>query len=275
MTTRLSLWIRWSIVALALLMAWGCAVPSRFRGPFRPAPTPTVEELVGPLRQRLQPVKTLRFKAQVSAWQSRRPGRLHFEALAGIEPPNQLRLRAYRSATVTIFDLLANEKGLHLHDAVNNEYYAADYATLRRADSLWAAFTPSLLVQALTVEQSILERVASARAVSVHRHWGTFELRIENADGSARFFFDRKSRDLVSLIHEGAGSQGTTRLRYGKMVEVEGVRLPQWVEVDHRPTRIRLRLEITEYKVNQSFPPGAFVLKAPAGKQWLPLETFR
>jgi hypothetical protein len=267
-------WMRWSAATLLLLCAGGCARPLAVISPFRPAP-PTVESLLAPLRQRSKPIETLWLRASVTVRQSGYLGKGIFAATVLAQPPDRLRLLAYRNATIRIFDLLADGKGLRLHDTVKDRYYAADYGALRQSQTMWAGFSPSLLIQALTVEQTVCERAASARSATIVRRWRTIELSLDGADDRVQVAFDRRGRQIVGLTHEPTPGQKSTRVRYGQMAETAGVWLPRWVELDIASTGTRMRLDVSEYKVNQPFGPAVFALNAPAGRSWLPLETLK
>lgn len=268
-------WMRWGAAALLALGAWSCARPRGFIPSFRREPVPTPETLTAPLRERAKSIETLQCRARVSVWQPFRPGRRHFLALMVVRPPDQLRLRAYREGMILVFDLLADGEGLRLRDAIDKRYYAAGYERLRRSGSPWASISPSLLFQALAIEQTVLGRVASARSAKVRRRWKTINLDLETADGRVRIAFDRAGQRIVTLAYKGTASERWTRVRYGEMIEVEGVRLPRWAEIEHGPTRTRLRFDVLQYKINRSFRPEVFRLKAPADQPWLPLETLR
>jgi hypothetical protein len=268
-------WIRLAATGLFLLTAWGCARPLAFISHFRRERPPTVESLTAPLRRRFRPVKTLWLRARVRVRQPGRPGQGIFDATILAEFPDLLRLRAYRNATILVFDFLANEKELRLHDALSKQYYSADYETLRRSRSPWSGLTPSLLIQALLVDQTVLDRILSARSATVRRRWKTLEVSCETADGNVRIVFDRAGGQIVGLTYRSAAGGKPTRVDYGEMVDVEGVRLPRWVEVEHGPSRMRLRLDVLEYKVNPPLSPEVFAIRLPAGQSWWPLETLR
>jgi len=271
-------WARWIghvvIMFLALSVA-GCATSRGLLGPLQRAPAPTVEQLAAPLRERAKRIETLWMRARVSVRQSGRVGRGIFDATVLAQPPAHLRLRAYRSATIPVFDLLADAKGLRFHDTIENRYYAAEYGTLRRANSPWAGLSPSLLFQAVVVEQTILDRVASARSTRVRRRWKTIELRLESADDQLRVVFDRLGQRVVELTYEPASGEKPTWIRYGEMMESAGVRLPRRAEIKIGPSGMRMRLDISEYKMNQTFVPRVFSLDPPPGQRWLPLEMLR
>jgi hypothetical protein len=273
-TARANL-IRWSLAAVALLTACGCARPRAFLPPFRRAPAPTVESLLAPLRQRAAPISTLWLRAGVAIRQSGRPGKAIFNATILAQPPDRVRLRAYRNVTILVFDLLADARELRLHDTVEDRYYAADYSRLRQSNSLWAGFSPSLLIQALAVEQTVLDRAASARSATVFRRWRTLELRLDTAEDRMRVALDSAGRQIVGLAYERAAGGKPVQVRYGEMVEAGGVRLPRWIEVEIAATGTRMRLDVSEYKVNQPFDAKVFRLEAPPGRPWLPLENLK
>lgn len=255
-----------------LLSAWGCARPLGFVFPFRREPTPTVESLVGPLRQRSKPVETVLLRARVTVHQPGSVGKGTFDASVFVQPPDHFRLRAFQNVSFLVFDLLADADGLRLHDATEKRYYAATYDTLRKANSPWGGLTPSLLIRALTVEQAVLDGVALARSASVRRRWNTIELRLETAEEHIQVVFDRTGRQIVGLTHERATGEKPMRIQYGEMMEVEGVQLPRWAELRIDSSRLRMRLNVSEYKINKTPPPKVFSLEAPAGQPWLPLE---
>jgi len=268
--------VRFAALGLLLAVVGGCATPVGFIPSFRREPPPSVEDLVAPLRQRAKPAKTLWLESRVRA---RRPGRLGqgiFTSTILIERPDHLRLRGYRSATFMIFDLLADGEGMRLRDATQSDparqYYAATYERLRLANSSLAGLTPSLLISALMIEHTIVERVTSAQMVSVRRRWKTVEMRLETNDERIWVTFDRAGENILAVRYESAAGGRPTYLRYGEMVEADGLRLPQQLEIEHGQSRMRLRLEVRQYKVNPTFRPEVFMMEPPAGQSWLPLD---
>jgi len=267
--------MRWGAGLLLALSAVGCARPRGFVAPFRREPVPTVETLTVPFRGRAKSIETLWLQARVSVWQPLRPGRQHFLATVLIQPPDRLRLRAYRSATILVFDLLASGEEVRLHDAIGRLYYAADYEALGRSGSPWAGLSPSLLFQALAIEQTFLDRLASANSARVRRRWRTLELNLETTDGRVRIAFDRAGQRIVAVTYRRTARERPIRVEYGETIKVEGVQLPRWAEIRHGPSRTRLRFDVSQYKINRSFGPEVFRLQAPASQPWLPLEMLR
>lgn len=260
------------IVLLALLC--GCARPATLLSPFRREPLPTVESLIAPMRKRSNPVASLQFKARVTVWRSGRPGRQNFEALVGIRPPATARLRAYRNAN-QVFDLLADGEGLRLHDALGKAYYRADYASLQRADSLWAGVSSKRLIEALLVGPTVVSRASATDSTIVRRHWKTVEICLETSESRTRVFFNRATRQVVELIEEPKSGGSPTRVDYGEMAEIEDLLLPRWVQISHGPSRTVMRLEISDYAVDKVLGPRVFSLDLPAGQRWQPLEALR
>ncbi len=260
-----------ALAAAALVLLCSCAHWVQPPGWLRREPPPTVESLLGPLRARAQPVRTLWLRANAAVSRSRRPGKTIFQATLLAQPPDRLRLRAYRSSTILVLDLLAEPSGLRVCDALQKRYYASDYETLRRAGSLWAAFSAPLLIQALTVESTVLDRAASARASRVRPHWTTFELTLDLPDGRACVFFRRSDFQIVSVVWEEPNG-ASARITYAAMREIDGIRLPERIDLRLDPAEMHLRLDVTEYKVNADFDRRAFILQAPAGTPWLPLD---
>jgi len=251
-----------------------CATPVGFI--LRREPPPRVEDLVAPLRQRAKPVKTLWLESRVRVRRSGRLGQGIFTSTILIERPDHLRLRGYRSATFLIFDLLADSESMRLRDATQNDparqYYAATYEQLRLSNSPLAGLTPRLLINALLIEHTIAERVSKAHTVGVRRGWKAMEMRLETEGERMRITFDRTGRMILAVRYESTARGRPTYLRYGKMVESEGIRLPQQLEIEHGSSRMRLRLEVTQYKVNPTFRPEVFIMEPPAGQPWLPLD---
>lgn len=268
--------VRWALWAAVSSLLAGCAAKFRPGGLFRPGPCPTVEEIVAHLGQRSRPVRTLWLRGRVSMWQRGYPGRRHFEAtiLADVQQ-RRVRLRAYRNYTILIFEILADDWGLRFRDAVENRYYAASYERLRLAGSPWAGISPRLLIQALLVEQSVAENALQAEKATVRRRWGWLRMRLETSKARVRIRLDRAGDRILRMRYEPASDAGTVELRYGEMIEVEGVRLPRWAEIDYRPTHTRLRLDAWEYKVDRRFAPEVFMLNPPEGQGWLALEGLR
>jgi hypothetical protein len=234
-----------------------------------------VEDLIAPLRERSKPIETLWLRARVAVRRSSYLGQGIFDATVLAQPPDRIRLRAYSSATILMFELLADGKGLRLHDTIKDRYYAAEYGALRQANSLWAGFSPSLLIQALAVEQTVLDRATSARSASTYRRWKTIELRLESAEDRMCVDFDRTGQQIVGLTYERPSDKKPMRVRYGEMAAIAEVRLPRWVEIEIGSLRSRMRLDVFEYKVNQPFGPTVFSLEAPPGRTWLPLEILK
>lgn len=276
-------WIRTAGLALAVAVAGGCAPARTWLRPPCLEPAPAVEALVAPLRERARPVDTLWLRARVVARRQLRPGVQHFDATLLADVPDRLRLRAYRNATILVFDALADEQGLRLRDAMNKRYYAGTYDELARARSPWAGLRPSFLLQGLLVEQSIVEWMAEAESATARRRWRGIELRLEVPDGRLRIRFDRAGREIVDVIHEPAAGGKASRLRYGPMFEVENVRLPAWIEIRHGPSRTRTRIELFRDpdnsemapKINPRLQERVFTLRPPAGQPWLPLTTLK
>ncbi|MCX8037291.1 MAG: DUF4292 domain-containing protein [Candidatus Sumerlaeia bacterium] len=260
-----------ALAAVAQMLLSACAHWGRPPLWPRREPPPTVESLLAPLRARAQPVRTLWLRANATVSRTGRPGKAIFQATVLAQVPDRLRLRAYRNSTILVLDLLADPSGLRVCDALQKRYYASDYETLRVAGSSWAGFSAPLLIQALTVEATVLDRAAVARASRIRRHWTTFELMLELPDGRARVFFRRNDLQIASVLWQEPDG-ATTRITYQAIREVDGVRLPERVDVRHDASEMHLRLDVTEYKVNADFDPRAFVLQAPAGTAWLPLD---
>jgi len=271
MRKKAAKFFRSAVVAALAVAAAGCA--GRLKPAFltRP-PAPTIEQLRVVLGERARPVRTLWIRGRVSIWQRGLPGRQHFEATILLEPPDRLRLRAYRNATILIFDLLADGEGIRLHDIMEKSYYAADYATLRRSRSVWLWISPPVLSRALLADQTVLGDISSAHSVRIRRRWKTSEIRLERETGSERVFFDPRSERIVEIRYKAVSGGRALAIKYGESIEAEGFRLPRWIEITYGPLGLRLRLDVSQYKVNRAFRPEVFEMRPPPGETWLPLE---
>lgn len=266
-----------SAMAILLFSALGCARWGGLSVWPRPKEVVTAETLAESLDDRAASVKSLWLRAKVIASKPGLPGKRHFEATILFESPDRLRLRAYRNnSAFLIFDLMADGWGLRLWNAADKSLYASSYERLRYVESEWAALDPVLFRNGVLVEKMLLETLASADDVRVRRRWKSYELRLEQPDAEIRARFDRASGRLVRLDYRPENDALRARLTYGDMIEVEGVRLPQWVEIEHKKTRTRLRLEVSEYKVNRKFSAEVFRPKWAIGAQsWFPLEALK
>lgn len=267
------------MLAVLPLVATGCIEHLKHAVPFPREPVPTVEDVIAPLHERTTPVATLWLRGSAKLRMKYVPGWMHFDATILATPPDRLRLRAFRNA-VLVYEILADEWGLRVHNAIDKRFYAGSHAFVRRSNVPWTGLASALLRDGLLVESSLLDRLKSGGTATVHRHWKTWELRIEDADGEVRARFDRVTRRVVALRCKPATGGRATRLKYGEMLEVGGVRLPRWVELDHGPSRIHARFDVSEAdrpKVNipGGFDPRVFRLEPPPGQRWLPLDQLR
>jgi hypothetical protein len=254
-----------AVLSLSLTGCAGLAV-----GPFRRTPAPTLDELIAPLRQRAQPVKTLYVSSYVSARKRGLPGRLHFQAAIYGEVPSRLRLRGYRAETL-IFQLLADERGIRLEKRMDRQYFFGSYDRIAKTLPILAGLSPGLLFKGLLFEQAVLDELAVARTVGVDRHWRSLELAIQTDRARVRAFFDRDGRQIRQLRYEPLSGERATRIDILETTTVQGLRLPRVVEILHGPSRTRLQIEVGEYRVNPPLDAKVFTLESPTG-QWLPIE---
>ena len=267
--------MRGYVAPILLFLAAGCAGSLRPAGRLWREGTPTVEALVAPLRREAVPIETLWLRGRVTLRRRYLPGRLHCDVTVLAEPPDRLRLRAYRNVTIRVMDVLADARGVRIYDALENRYFAGGSEALPVSGLPWVDLAKALLQDGLLVEQAVLRRVDSATRAQVRRRWKTWEMRLEHAGECCLVRFDRATGRIVALSRTPARGGVAARLQYGDFLEVGGVQLPRRVELEYGRARVRLDVfddPAPKINVPGGFDPRVFQLEPPPGQRWLPLE---
>lgn len=275
-----------ALLAIILLAGSGCqgltakqGRPDRglvFRSPLSPLKrqVETVEDVRKILAERAQPVHGLKARLEIIVGAAgRRNPKQRFDAMAYVDPPNFLRIRANQNGAV-VFDLLVDNDEATVVIVPERLAIRGSLRELNRAPRITGGIRPADLFDALNIESRLVELLRREEPQMASTR-DTLQLWFAGAD--------RRSATEIELRRSDLLTQRLTRWQgRRKMGEV---RFWAYDHVDQRvlvPTTFALEnadggallVNLSDVKLNEPRTPQLATIDIPEGFKIESLETF-
>lgn len=260
------------VVPLTLAVLSGCPRPV----PRTYAP-PTVDELLGSLRQSRAGVLSLRARAKADYLETGGAGRVKIDISILAARPARLRLAGENSLTGPILTLATDGQSFQILDLRENRFRSGSVNPCNMARVLGVALSPAqaveILLGAVPLPAQVVRSELSYKATDGGREVVTLHL----PDGSRGVLAFQKAglSDWDLREAEAIDETGTLRFRVrhesyeavplGKST----IRLPSVTYIEDGPRKSDVRLRWRERELNPSIEPELFKLEPPSG---IPVE---
>ena len=185
-----------------------------FRSPLAPheGTIASPEEIRSILARRSRPVQGLRARLEILVGESgRHKPRQRFEALAYIDPPDFLRVRASQNGS-TVFDLLIDGQRAQAIIVPERMALLGSTRELNESPQATLGVPPALLFEAVNVEATLVEKLGREKCDWTAERGG-YRLRFATAKGYEEFVLRREDL-LVQRIAQWVGRKKAGEVRF-------------------------------------------------------------
>ncbi|GAB4310934.1 MAG: hypothetical protein Kow0059_00650 [Candidatus Sumerlaeia bacterium] len=229
------------------------------------------------------PVQTLQSEWKITLTAPEGAGRTALRANVLLEPPDHVRFRAYKVATL-VMDLLVEGPDVMIHDRLENKIYKGSTLELREHEWVLSQLNPGQLSQLLLIEQYLRDGLAEGwfyEAPGPARRSATGHIVLLTA-GVGGPLVEALAVRPDTLLVERVGlyrQDGTQLKRLPLQVDYEQYRLydgwllPRRLRLSNTQTGGSILLEASHYSINPPLHPKTFVMPVRDSTPVLPLST--